>query len=88
MYLPSSPHGCDVFRACFVLPKITNVIAIIFVNLVQPDQINMAVLFSYLVKSDASVCYCTYSSLHWTSRVLQGIITTRSCINGHPVILL
>ena len=26
---------------------------------IKPDQINMVVLFWYLVKSDDSVCYCT-----------------------------
>ena len=26
---------------------------------IQPDQIDMAVMFWYLVKGDASVCHCT-----------------------------
>ena len=48
---------------------------------VRPDQINMAMLFWYLAKSDASVCYCKVG----TSHVLQDIRITRPCITGHPV---
>ena len=48
------------------------------------DQMNMAVLFWYLVKSDwSSVRYCTGE--HWTSHFLQGPRNTRQCITGHPV---
>ena len=51
---------------------------------VQPDQINMAVVFWYLVKSDlSSVRYST--RIHWTSHVLQRTRNTRPCITGHPV---
>ena len=59
----------------------------------QPDQVNMAVLFWYLVKSDASVRIRTvypivYSTLYirWTRHVIQGTRTTRQCITGHPVV--
>ena len=45
----------------------------------------MSVFFWYLVKSDASVRYCMYSSIHKISHVLQGIRNTRPCLNGHPV---
>ena len=51
---------------------------------VQPDQINMAVVFWYLVKSDlSSVRYSP--RIHWTSHVLQGTRNTRPCLTGHPV---
>ena len=49
---------------------------------VQPDQINMAVLFWYHVKTDlASV----FTPVHWTSRFLQDARKTRGCLTGHPV---
>ena len=44
--------------------------------IIQPDQTNMAVLFRYLVKSDVSVRFCIYSSVHWTSRYLQSTRNT------------
>ena len=37
---------------------------------IQPDRINMAVLFWFLVKSDDSVRYCAVY-VHLTSHVLQ-----------------
>ena len=47
-------------------------------------EINMAVFFWYLVKSDFScVGYCT--RVQWTSHFLQDTRYTRPCINGHPV---
>ena len=50
----------------------------------QPDQINMAVFLSYLVKSDlSSLCYCT--RVHLTSHFLKGTIKTRPCFTGHPI---
>ena len=43
----------------------------------QPNQMNMAVFFWHLVKSDfASVRYCT---------LVHGTRNKRPCINGHPV---
>ena len=51
---------------------------------IQPDQINMTVLFWYLAESNASVRYGTY--VHWTNHVLQGTRNTRPCLTGHPVI--
>ena len=39
---------------------------------VQGDQINMVVLFWYLVKSDLSSVPICSTSLHWTSHFLQG----------------
>ena len=51
-----------------------------FYDTVQRDQINVAVLFWYLVKIDA-----TLKQLNWTSHVLQGTGHTRPCITGHPV---
>ena len=52
---------------------------------VQPDQIHMAVLFWYLVKSDAWLRY--YARVHWPSLDLQGTRNTRPRITGHPVYL-
>ena len=55
-----------------------------------PDQINMAVLFWYLVKSVFNMfatALWQYSSVHWTSHVLQGNRNTRPCITGHSVLL-
>ena len=53
---------------------------------VEPDQINMAVLFWYLVKSDVSVRYCTVATgLDNDMYVLQGTRTERPCITGHSV---
>ena len=51
---------------------------------VQPDQINMAVFFWYLVKSDSSVCYCTHK--HKTCLFIQGTRNTRPFITGHFVL--
>ena len=45
---------------------------------VQPEQINMAVPFWYLVKSDTG---------HWKGHSLQGTRNTRPCLTGHPVLL-
>ena len=50
----------------------------------QPDQINMAVLFWYLVIGDASAGHYTVAYI-WASHVLQGTRLTRPCITGHPV---
>ena len=44
------------------------------------NQINIAVFFCYLVKIDATVSSLLYSSVHWTSHVLQGARNTRPCI--------
>ena len=45
-------------------------------SLIQGDQLNIAVLFWYLVKSDlSSVRYCT--RIHWTSHFLQRTRNTR-----------
>ena len=53
-------------------------------SVVQPDQMNMAVFFWHLVKSDlSSVHSCT--CVHWTSHFLQGIRNTRPYLTGHPV---
>ena len=62
----------------------------------QGDQIDMAVFFWYLVKSDfCRIRYCTHE--HWISHYLprileniyilhlQGIRNTRSCFTGHFV---
>ena len=51
--------------------------------ILQPDHINMAVLFWYLVKSDV-MCTLLYISVDWTSQILQGSRNTRPCITGHP----
>ena len=50
----------------------------------QPDQINMAILFWYRVNIDASVRILS-SNVYWTSHFLQGTRNTRPCITGHPV---
>ena len=57
---------------------------IAFEFIIQPDQINMAVLFWYLVKRYASVRFCTVA---YTGQVtlLQGTGNTRPCLTGHPV---
>ena len=55
--------------------------------ILQPDQINIAVYFWYLVISVLyTVRYCT--RVHWTSHFLQGTRNTRPCITGrgHPVL--
>ena len=49
-------------------------------------KINMAVFFWYRVKNDASVGIL-YSSVQWTSHVLQDTRNTRPGITGHPVYL-
>ena len=52
---------------------------------VQSDQLNMAVLFWYLVNSDMSrVRYCT--RVHWTSHFLHGSRKTRPMFNWSPSI--
>ena len=48
---------------------------------IQPDQINMAMLFWYFVKGDASVRYFIVIG----SYVIQGTRTTWPCINGYAV---
>ena len=48
---------------------------------IQPDQIDIAVVVWYLVKSGALL----NSSVHWTSHILQGTSNTRPCLTGHPV---
>ena len=54
------------------------------IEYMQPDQVNMAMLFWYLVKSDlSSVGY--YTRVHWTSHLIQGTRNTRLCITGHSV---
>ena len=51
---------------------------------VQPDQINIAMWFWYLVKRDLpSVGYCT--RVHRTSHCLHVTRKTRPCSTGHPV---
>ena len=52
--------------------------------ILQGDQLNMAVCFWYLVKSDlSSVHYST--RVHWKSHFLQGSRKTRPCLSGHLV---
>ena len=51
--------------------------------LVQAHQINMAVFFWYLVKSDLSSVRYT---VHWTASFFQGTRNTRPYITGHPVV--
>ena len=46
---------------------------------VQPDQINMTVLFWSLVSSDLSSVGIR------TRHILQGTTNTRPCITGHPI---
>ena len=48
------------------------------------DQLNMAVYFWYLVKSDLSSVH-VYSSAYWTSHFLQGTRKTCPCLTGHLV---
>ena len=50
----------------------------------QGDQLNIAVLFCYLGKSDLSSVH-VYSSVQWTSHSLQDIRITRSCLTGQLV---
>ena len=51
---------------------------------IQPDQINMALFFWYLLKSDlSSASYCT--RVNWTSHFLQDTRNTRPCITDLPV---
>ena len=54
---------------------------------VQPDQINTAVLFWFLVKSDAIVRYCTlaYTGQDLLQVFLQATRNTRPCITCHTV---
>ena len=51
--------------------------------IVQPDLINIDVLFSYLVKVTL-----VYTLLYGKSHVLQGPRTSRPCITGFPVPVL
>ena len=51
-----------------------------FCSAIQPDQINMAVLLCYLVKSDAS------ATGHVKYYKVQE--PTRPCITGYPVLLM
>ena len=51
----------------------------------------MAVLYFYLVKTDASACKLLQSSdtvSYKKSHVLKVTRTTRSCITGHPVCII
>ena len=53
----------------------------VYIAFVQLDQINIAVFFLYLVKSDlSSVRY--FTRIHWTSHFLQGTIKTLPCLTG------
>ena len=55
-----------------------------FLQITQPYEINMALLFLYLVKNDFRMLL--YYSVHWTSHFLKGIRNTRPCITGRPVL--
>ena len=53
---------------------------------VQPDHINVAVLFWHSKKSGVSyVRYCKCTRIHGPSHFLQSTRNTRPCITGHPV---
>ena len=56
----------------------------IYINKLQGGQLNMAVCFWYLGKSELSSVR-VYSSVHWTNQFLQGTRKTRPCRTGHPV---
>ena len=51
-------------------------------RVLQDDQLNMTVLFWYLVKS-----VHVYSRVCWTSHFLQGTLKTGPCLTGHPVFI-
>ena len=52
--------------------------------MVQPDQINMAVFFWFLIKNEmSSVSYCI--GIPWTIHFLQGTRDTRPCLTGHSI---
>ena len=53
-------------------------------RLVQGEQLDLAVFFWYLGKSDLSSVH-VYSSVHWTSHFLQGTIEELPCLTGHLV---
>ena len=54
---------------------------------VQGDQLNMAVCFWCLVKSNLS-CVRVYSSRNWTSYFFQGSRNTLSCLSGQLYIVV
>ena len=54
------------------------------VQQIQGDQFNMAVFLWYLGNRDLSNLH-VYSSVHWTSLILQGTRKTRPCLTSHPV---
>ena len=51
---------------------------------IQGDQLNMALFFWNLGKSDLFSVH-VYSSVLWTSHFLQGTRKIQSCLIGHPV---
>ena len=53
---------------------------------IQGDQLNIAVLFWYLGKSDSSSV--RYYTVSYTGQItfLQGTKKTRPCLTGHPVV--
>ena len=51
---------------------------------IQGDQLNKAVLFWYLVKSDLFIVH-VYSSLSLDKHFFQRTRKTRPCLTGHPV---
>ena len=56
----------------------------------EPNQLNMAVFFWYLVKIDLSstvyaTTYYIHTSVHWTSHFLQGTKNTRPCLSSRVV---
>ena len=50
---------------------------VLVISIMQPDQVNMVVMFWYLVQSDASV--------RTASHPIQGTRNTRPCLTSHPV---
>ena len=51
---------------------------------IRGDQLNMAVFFSTLVKSDLFIAHMSIS-VEWTGHFIQRNRKTRSSLNGHPV---
>ena len=54
-------------------------------DLIEGNQLNMAVFFSYFVKSDLSSVFY-FTRVHWTSHLFQGTRKTRQRWIGHPVV--
>ena len=78
-------HICAAFDTIYqlIIMKKLNVHKILEIQLyLQPDQMNVVVLFWYLVKGDASVRNCTVA-FTWEQSRLQCTKTTLPCITGH-----